>query len=349
MKINDRYSLKKAWNSGGMGELSIYCDEHLDRDVVIKRLRQGEENRRIIDEQKALLRLRSKHVVQLFDIVSLNKEDAGEIGLVLEYVHGQELQLSGYTPDLNYLRVLWQLSCGLRDIHAAGMVHRDIKPNNILLDGEGVIKIIDFGLSRSFDCAVTRGAIGTPYFMAPELWRGGTIRFDSKVDVYAFGITALMLLNSDALFKFGPPPVNVTESQIEGVFSGLPSTVIDILSRCVQPDPLLRPEIREVQFLLEKNLLKDRHNALVVLGGGVHYLDKNNRKITLSVKGAGSVSIYYDGYDYKVAASAGSVYFNNMLATVGMVLPGCCVITFVALGGQRIFATFDASNPEVLS
>lgn len=349
MMINNRYSLKQVFGSGGMGEVNIYSDEHLDRDVVIKCLREGEENRRIVDEQKALLRLRSKHVVQLFDIVNLSQGEAGDVGLVLEYIRGEELQLSNYQPDFAYLYILWQICCGLNDIHTAGMIHRDIKPNNLLLDGEGVVKIIDFGLSRTLDCAETRSLVGTPYFMAPELWGHNTIRFDKKIDVYAFGMTALMLLDADAIFKLGHPPVMMGECDVKKICAGLPEDVTSILALCVSPDPSLRPSIEMVKDLLERSLLRDRHRALVVLNGKYHYLDCSNRKVTLSVKGVGAVAVFYDGCDFKVTSSSGYVFINNIAASAGMDVPGCCVIAFGKSGAARVFVTFDVSNPEVLS
>jgi serine/threonine protein kinase len=196
MTIAGRYKPTGGTSAGGMGEVIECTDLHLKRKVVVKRLQVGISERRLLDEQKALAKLRSKHVVQLYDIVELVDRQRKEKAIVIEYIEGQNLQVGSFQAGLHYLKVLWQIACGLRDIHAAGVIHRDIKPANIRLDTEGVIKIIDFGLARSRAEAQTRGAVGTPIYMAPELWGQNTVGFDQAIDVYAFGVTAVALLTS---------------------------------------------------------------------------------------------------------------------------------------------------------
>ncbi|WP_208604732.1 protein kinase domain-containing protein, partial [Pseudomonas lactis] len=95
--------------------------------------------------------------------------------IVLEFINGETLSSASFSADTNYLHLIWQISCGLADIHSHEIIHRDIKPGNIKIDGEGVVKILDFGLSRNNAAAETRSIIGTPVFMAPELWGDQTI------------------------------------------------------------------------------------------------------------------------------------------------------------------------------
>jgi len=196
MKIADRYEPTGATSAGGMGEIIECIDLHLQRRVIIKRLQADIEARRLLDEQRALAKVRSKHVVQLYDIVELTDRRKTEKAIVLEFIEGNNLGINSFKPDRDYLKVLWQIAGGLKDIHAAGVIHRDIKPDNIRIDVEGVVKIIDFGLARSTVDAKTRSIIGTPIFMAPELWGDETISFNASIDVYAFGATSLALLTS---------------------------------------------------------------------------------------------------------------------------------------------------------
>jgi len=193
--IPRRYQPQSTSADGEMSHATICKDTHLDRDVLIKELQLGVDQRRILDEVAALTGIRSKHVVQIYDVI---KDGHGAVvGIVEEYIPGPDLTDSIPVNDQNeFLRIAFAISSGLSDIHAFGHVHRDIKPNNIKFDAERCLKIFDFGLARRDQVnAATQGAVGTPGFMAPELWVDDdeVAQFDKAIDVYAFGATMLML------------------------------------------------------------------------------------------------------------------------------------------------------------
>lgn len=331
-----------------MGEV-IFCEDlHLQRQVVLKHLQAGVESRRLLDEQKALSKVRSKHVVQLYDIVNIpGGAVSPQPAIVLEFINGETLSSASFSADTNYLHLIWQISCGLADIHSHEIIHRDIKPGNIKIDGEGVVKILDFGLSRNNAAAETRSIIGTPVFMAPELWGDQTIAFDSSIDVYAFGVTCLALLAEEtplSLRKRPPSQPSLTDFSVP--FAGLPSEITHILHQCLATDRRDRPSMQDIQNLLAKHLLKDRHRATVVLNGSANTLDCKNRRISLNAT-VGSLTIEYDGLVFSVTQVTGAVYINNTSVSIGTIVPGCCVLTF-GNGGSRSFVTFDVSNPEVM-
>lgn len=349
MKIAGRYEPTGATSAGGMGEIIECMDTHLQRRVVVKRLQVGVEQRRLLDEQKALAKLRSKHVVQLFDIIELSDRGKLEKAIVLEFIEGENLEIAAHKVGRPYLNLLWQIACGLRDIHEAGIIHRDIKPSNIRMDREGVIKIIDFGLARSNEEAKTRSVIGTPVFMAPELWGDKTVSFDQSIDVYAFGATALALLNSSVPRELAyQPPQSVSLTALAPSFPGLQPDIVTLIHRCLHADPKKRPPMNEMQAVLSRHLLENEHRALVVMDGTAHQLDRKNRKITLNAGTVGSLTVEYDGFDFKVASATGAVSLNNTIAKAGDIVPGCCVITFGGTRQNRRFVTFDVSNPEVM-
>ena len=187
-----RYAPSGAPLAGGMGAVQICVDAVLDRRVAIKFVHSATHQRRILDELAALLRMRSKHVVQVYDILRLPGD---ELGIVQEFIDGQDLFESHSVPTrkVDYYKQLWQIASGLADIHSLNVIHRDIKPNNMKTDPEGVIKIFDFGLAREEGSAAsTMGFVGTSGFAAPELYVG-SVKFTSAVDTYAFGATALFL------------------------------------------------------------------------------------------------------------------------------------------------------------
>lgn len=347
MLIANRYNTLNNSDRGGMGEVLFCEDIHLQRQVVLKYLQPGVEARRLLDEQKNLAKVRSKHVVQLYDIVSIQGNGTQYPAIVLEYIDGENLEVGKFSADNEYLNVIWQISCGLTDIHSRGIIHRDIKPGNIKIDNEGVVKILDFGLSRNNADAETQSIIGTPLFMAPELWGDQTIAFDSSIDVYAFGVTchALLTHNSPSSLRHRPPRQPSWE-EFFSPLAGIPDEISRALYSCLSTSSADRPTMQDLRDLLARQLLKNKHRATVVLNGLVHTLDSNNRKIALNAS-VGNLTIEYDGLDFIVTSVSGDVYINNTSAITGRVVPGCCVLTFGS-GGSRKFVTFDVSNPEVM-
>ena len=344
MKIPSRYKFSSSHHGGGMGDIFKCVDTHLDRPVVLKLLKDGEENRRLLDEQKALMKLRSKHVVQLYDVASIEGIHSKH-ALVLEYIEGHDLK--NYSPSDQGIKILWQIACGLSDIHSAGIIHRDIKPNNIKINSNGLVKIYDFGLSRNSGLeAQTRSIIGTPGYMAPELWQQGEISFDNSIDVYAFGVLSLEIFNipiPQELLK--RPPIEL--DKIPDLYSILSNDIASIIERCLSYNSNDRPSIYEVENILKKHLLKNKHRALLVLGQNLHVLNAQKSTTTLTVRAIGSIGIEYDGLHFNVTSVSGQVTVNNMAIRAGDQMPACCVITF-GVGGSRTFVTFDVSNPEVM-
>jgi len=349
MNISDRYEIEVNSGGGGMGDIYTCKDLHLDRRVIMKVLKDGQDNRRLLDEQRSLLNLRSKHVVQLFDIVELRNDTDHKLGLILEYIDGVDLSAGEYSQDLSFIHIMWQVSCGLFDIHSSGIIHRDIKPNNIKIDDRGVVKILDFGLARDQKEAQTKCIIGTQGYMAPELWKSGVVGFSSAIDVYAFGVMALVLLGiklPDSIVEI--PPSSISQGSVKSLLSGLPSEISLLIEKCLSFDKNNRPSIEEVENNLRKYLLKDKHRALIVLGAKTFELNSNKRQVALNHGADNTISIKYDGFWFSVGSVMGSVSINNRPVQVDQKLPAACVITF-GTGSSRAFTTFDVSNPEVIS
>ncbi|WP_073554242.1 serine/threonine-protein kinase [Raoultella planticola] len=352
MEINynlpNRYSLHKSGIGGGMGDILTCDDHHLDRKVIIKILKDGEDERRLLDEQKALLKLRSKHVVQLYDLIDVEVEGKTKKGIVLEFIDGNDIEYNNEESTSDILKKLWQIACGLSDIHSAGVIHRDIKPNNIRTNVNGIVKILDFGLARSAGTeAFTHSVIGTLGYMAPELWKRKNISFDQKIDIYAFGVVALDLLGIDKPDElYEQPPMPIT--YIKGLEKIIPQDLADIFTSCLSHDKSNRPSMSYVRDIIAKHLLKDRHRALFVLHRKKYEIDSKNRSVTITWGTDGSMQIIYDGFDFIVYNISGNATINNQPITKNKKFPSCSVITLIN-GKSRTFVTFDISRPEVIS
>lgn len=350
MNLPERYKTTGVSTGGGMGDISVCVDTHLNRKVVVKTLKTGQDDRRLIDERKALLKLRSKHVVQLFDLIETNDGITPQKALVLEYIEGRDLEPAEYNSGIDHLNVIWQISCGLLAIHNEKIIHRDIKPNNVRIDNDGVVKILDFGLARTLGKdANTRSAIGTPGFMAPELWKSTNVSFDQSIDVYAFAATALNLIHYDLPDELVHwPPLPITKGALKPLLLNTPSDVVDLLEASLSRLPQARPSIATIENTIRKHLLRGRHRALLTLGNSTHEINAKSRSATVSSGTKGSIGIEYDGLIFTVTSVSGSVTINNAPCPIGSELPACCVITF-GNRNPRSFVTFDVSNPEVMS
>ena len=350
MLIADRYEIAGKSLVGGMAAVLPCTDTVLERPVAIKMMPGSADRRRIRDELGALLKMRSKHVVQVYDVLRIGKDD---LAIVQEFIEGKDLFDKALAPAdaTQYLMLIWQIASGIADIHCLGVIHRDIKPNNMKIDPEGVVKIFDFGLARDEGPgASTVGFVGTPGFAAPELYEAHP-KFTPAVDTYAFGATALFLGLQDL-----PPELKKRPPASSGTkyFATLPyklaDEVVDTLNSCLEHKAADRPLMQAVRDVLAKHLLHDRHKALVVFQGKVFYLDANRRSVSLRLPLMGEVEIRYDGFCFRVHSVNGDVFVNNRPVELGDILPGACVVT---LGSpeqmnRRKYITFDLSHPEIV-
>jgi serine/threonine-protein kinase len=190
------YEVKGVIGRGGMGVVLKAFDPALSRNVAIKVLSAslatcGAARRRFLREAKAAAAVAHEHVVSVFAVV----ETAGLPFLVMEYIPGRSLQdridHQGPLALPEILRIGMQTAAGLAAAHAQGLVHRDVKPSNILLEnGIERVKLTDFGLARAAaDASMTQSGLiaGTPHYMAPEQSRGETT--DHRADLFSLGST----------------------------------------------------------------------------------------------------------------------------------------------------------------
>ena len=213
--IAGRYTLLREIGRGGSGVVWLATDEALGRQVALKRyLRTGDVRAegRTWREARLAASLHHPNLVAMYDVV----EDHDDLWLVMEYVAGGTLaeavaQAGPYDPDAA-ARVGLQIADGLAFTHTAGIVHRDVKPSNILLTNDHQAKLADFGIARdgAIDATVTQtGAVhGSPAYLAPEVASGGAATTLS--DSWSLGATIYHAIT-------GTPPYAVADSNLVGV------------------------------------------------------------------------------------------------------------------------------------
>jgi hypothetical protein len=197
---NGRYAIGRELARGGMGIVYSATDEVLGRSVAVKELPRFLAGDAVLvsrfrQEAKALARLTHPNIVQVYDLL----EDGGCLWMVIELVEGGDV--SSILKDRRRLsaadtsRIGVQVAKGLGYAHAKGVVHRDVKPSNILLTKEGACKIADFGIAKlvgSSGHTVAGEVFGSPSYMSPEQVSGKTV--DERSDVYSMGATLYEML-----------------------------------------------------------------------------------------------------------------------------------------------------------
>ena len=349
MDLPNRYEFQGQTLSGGMGDVHICRDSNLDRSVAIKIIQDEIYADRILDEVRAFKRVSSKHVVEIYDIIQTDDE----VAIIEEYLPGDELRppSDGLVKE-QFLRTAYQIASGLCEIHASGLIHRDIKPFNMKFDDEGVLKIFDFGLARQFGVdSSTRGFRGTPGFAAPELYQDETFDFTPAIDVYAFGVTCLY-------FALGYLPDEIIHPRVRQTtltpfrdlaVDLLPNDLLQLLDRTLEFFPSSRPSIFEVHELIERHLLFNKHRALLILNGESHFLGEDRPNVTVTAGNKGKIAIRYDGLYFKVRRFEGVIMINNSYVEEGMIMPGACVMSFGPPDTKgRVHVTFDISHPGVV-
>lgn len=196
--VSGRYRLHESLGSGGMGVVWRATDELLNRQVAIKRIRldmRGDETvelsrQRTLREARIAAQLHHPHVVSIFDVLTVD----GDPWLVLEHLPSDTLTVAIKTHGPPAPRIAAGIGVAVADAlaaaHRVGVVHRDVKPANVLLGREGTVKLTDFGISHAIgDLTLTGTGLitGTPAYLAPEVARGGESGAPS--DVYSLGAT----------------------------------------------------------------------------------------------------------------------------------------------------------------
>ncbi|MGY1743353.1 MULTISPECIES: protein kinase domain-containing protein [unclassified Blastococcus] len=250
--LGGRYELQERIAAGGMGEVWRGRDVVLQRDVAVKVLRSEYADdptfvERFRAEARHAAALNHPNIAAVLDYGEACPEEAGEhlAFLVMELVEGAPLSArlaaEGPMDPEDALSVLQQAAAGLAEAHRRGVVHRDVKPSNILVRPDGAVKLTDFGIARSADSVPLTGTgqvVGTAQYMSPEQAQGEPATPAS--DVYALGLVGYETLTGHAAFE-GTNPVTVALKHVvadpEPLPAELPEEVRDLIGSALAKDP----------------------------------------------------------------------------------------------------------------
>ncbi|MFZ0738852.1 MAG: tetratricopeptide repeat protein [Candidatus Acidiferrales bacterium] len=259
--LGTRYEILQLLGQGGMGAVYKATDRELERSVALKVIRpelavHPDILQRFKQELILARKVTHKNVIRIFDL----GEADGIKFITMEYIEGQDLKsLVIEKGKLSYeetVRIIEQVCLALEAAHGEGVVHRDLKPQNIMLDKQGRVSVMDFGIARSTEMGgmtQTGALLGTPEYMSPEQVMGAHV--DARSDLFTLGVILYQLLTGNMPYKADTvqgamfkrtrekprPPIEEDPS--------IPPFLNDVTVKCLQIDPALRyqsaAEIRE--------------------------------------------------------------------------------------------------------
>ena len=275
-KINDRYEIIKTIGEGGMANVYLANDTILDRKVAIKVLRGDLSNdekfiRRFKREALSVSNLSHQNIVEVYDV----GEEDGNYYIVMEYIEGktlkQLLQKRGALTLNEVIDIMTQLTDGLAHAHEAYIIHRDIKPQNIMIEDNGLVKITDFGIAmalNSTQLTQTNSVMGSVHYLPPEQanGKGSTV----KSDIYSLGILMYELLTGSVPFK-GDTAVEIALKHMKEKIPSIrkqnptkPQSVENIVLKATAKNPKNRYDnVRDMYKDLQTALQRDNEKRLV--------------------------------------------------------------------------------------
>ncbi|HSA54120.1 MAG TPA: serine/threonine-protein kinase, partial [Gemmatimonadaceae bacterium] len=246
--VAGRYSLVRELGRGGMGIVFLARDVALDRPVAIKLLplalsAEAAFRERFLREARTAASLAHPNIVPIHAV----DEAHDLVYFVMAFVDGESLgervRRRGPLPAVEVMRVVQEVAYALSHAHARGIVHRDIKPDNILLERDGGRALVtDFGIARASGQTPASGVpAGTPHYLSPEAARGEAA--DARSDLYALGVTACFALTgrhpfeADTLAALLVRQATESPPALESLAPGVPARVAAVVDRCLQREP----------------------------------------------------------------------------------------------------------------
>ena len=280
-----RYEVKAFIARGGMGTLYLASDPVLQRQVAIKLLREADNEElrtRFTREARSAANLRHRNIVTIFDVGDYQ----GQPFMAMEYIQGQTLSaLIGSDPPpstIRRLQFIEDLCDGLAYAHTRGVVHRDIKPANLMVDQEGTLKILDFGIARAAaESGMTQAGllVGTLNYMSPEQVAGTVV--DGRSDMFAVGAVMYELLTRRQAF-----PGKIDSGVLHKILNGEPEpfetlcphldpAIGQIIRRALRKESVerymdlqqMRSEVAQARRILETSALTDVDETMATAPG----------------------------------------------------------------------------------
>ncbi len=251
--VQGKYEIKRLLGKGGMGAVFLAHDLTLEREVAIKVLPPDFSSdpqviKRFQQEAKTAAKLDHMNIIPIYRVES----DEGLNYFVMKYISGTSLEdLLDSRQEISFdyaQRILWEAACALGHAHSRGVVHRDVKPANIMFDHDGKVMLTDFGIGKLLQSATgltgTGMIIGTPHYMAPEQAKGQSV--DGRADQYSLGVVGYRLLSGalpfsgDSVHTILYKHIFEEAPRLSGLRQSVPKYLTDPIQRALSKEPAER-------------------------------------------------------------------------------------------------------------
>lgn len=302
--ISGRYEIMNRIGMGGMADVYKAMDRKLNRYVAVKVLKREFRDdetfvRKFQTEAQSAAGLLHPNIVNVYDV----GEDHGLYYIVMELVEGITLkdyiEKKGSLTPKEVISIAIQVCAGMEVAHNNNIVHRDIKPQNIMISKEGKVKVTDFGIAKATSSnTISTNAMGSVHYTSPEQARGGFS--DAKSDIYSLGITMYEMITGELPFD-GDSTVSVALKHLQEditppseIVPGIPYSLERIILKCTQKSPDRRyAEIGHLERDLRRSLADPEGDFVVI----APYANANTRMITPDELGRIQQEADYDDYD----------------------------------------------------
>ncbi|HJU43306.1 MAG TPA: tetratricopeptide repeat protein [Vicinamibacterales bacterium] len=273
------YQIVRQLGAGGMGVVWLAEDTRLNRKVALKTVKSAEADttegrQRLMREARAAAALNHPHIATVHDVLDVE----GKVIVVFEYVEGESLAQRlhrGPLPINETVEIAWQLADALAAAHAQGVIHRDLKPGNVVLGPDGRAKVLDFGIARlvpagadmsaSVPGTIGVGLVGTPGYAAPEQYLSRNV--DGRADLYALGVIIYEMIVGRRPFP-GNDALAIATSVLrdpapklkDSSDTRVPPRLESLVARLLERDPHKRPPSGD-EVLVELSPLRDTESS----------------------------------------------------------------------------------------
>lgn len=353
------FSILHRLGVGGMSEVYLAFQESLHRHVALKVMRadfvgSSDHEQRFLQEARAVASLIHPNIVQVYDV---GKYESVHY-IAQEYVPGSNLfsyvQRRGSLPLAEAVSILWQTTAALQKAASIGLVHRDIKPDNLLLTPDGEVKVADFGLARargqSLNLTAVGVTLGSPLYMSPEQIQGLSI--DSRSDLYSLGATAYHMLTGRSPFS-GETALALAMQHLQAepanlalLRPDLPQTLVDIVHKLLakNPDDRFASAVelaRALKVVVDDSLAGQANQMVPFAGLVIEHQRISNLEATQELQ---RLSKKLEGSKSK-GLSASKILASKVALSLGSLLLGYLVAVF--LFQEDLLANQSKTTPSV--